>query len=142
MVWFSLRLDATDNENRQLPLRTRLQHLDALRTVTLIAATCCLLLASQWGNISLKAVFNIGATNLAALTTDLTILRAMRGSYSRAVISVLYFVLRIVVFALPFPLALKWKNVKKVSAQRIQEQKDKGGQSEGEGSGGVLLRIA
>lgn len=49
MVLFFLRVNATDNENRQLPLRTRLQHLDALGAVTLIAAICCLLLALQWG---------------------------------------------------------------------------------------------
>lgn len=49
MVLLFLRVNATDNENRQLPLRTRLQHLDALGAVTLIAAICCLLLALQWG---------------------------------------------------------------------------------------------
>ncbi|KAI4124378.1 MAG: hypothetical protein LQ347_005765 [Umbilicaria vellea] len=72
--------------------------------------------------ISPKAVFNIGATNLAALTTDPKILKALRGSYSQAVVNVLYFALGIVVFALPFALALEWKNVKRVSAQRIQEE--------------------
>lgn len=91
--------------------------------------------------VSPKAVFNIGATNLAALTTDLKILKALRRSYSQAVVNVLYFVLGIVVFALPFALALEWKNVKKVSAQRIQEQKDRGDHSGGDGKGGVLPAI-
>lgn len=91
--------------------------------------------------VSPKAVFNIGATNLAALTTDPKILKALRRSYSQAVVNVLYFALGIVVFALPFALALEWKNVKKVSAQRIQEQKDRGDHSGGDGKGGVPSAI-
>lgn len=49
MLVVFLRIHGADNENRRLPLREKLAHMDPLGCVVFIGSICCLLLALQWG---------------------------------------------------------------------------------------------
>lgn len=49
LIILFLRLQGVDTEDRSLPWRKKMQHLDLGGAATLIAAVCCLLLALQWG---------------------------------------------------------------------------------------------
>ena len=52
LLYFFLRISGTDDQNRELPLKIKLGHMDPLGCVLFIAAVCCLLLALQWGGQS------------------------------------------------------------------------------------------
>lgn len=49
LIILFLRLQGADTEDRSLPWRNKIQHMDLGGAATLIAAVCCLLLALQWG---------------------------------------------------------------------------------------------
>lgn len=47
-----LKLNISNEGARQLPLKKKLQYMDALGTVLFVGSICCLLLAFQWGGQS------------------------------------------------------------------------------------------
>jgi hypothetical protein len=49
LLVLSLRVKGTDNENRELSIKSKLQHMDPIGCPVLTAAVCCLLLALQPG---------------------------------------------------------------------------------------------
>ncbi|KAE8327604.1 major facilitator superfamily domain-containing protein [Aspergillus sergii] len=49
LLLFVLRIRNAANENRSLPLKVKLQHMDPIGCIVFIGAVCCLLLALQWG---------------------------------------------------------------------------------------------
>ncbi|GMG51196.1 unnamed protein product [Aspergillus oryzae var. brunneus] len=49
LLLFVLRIRNAANDNRSLPLKVKLQHMDPIGCVVFIGAVCCLLLALQWG---------------------------------------------------------------------------------------------
>jgi hypothetical protein len=77
-------------------------------------------------------VINAGATNLRVLTQDPGVLHAIQVSYSKAVTNTLYLATAAVALALPFAAGMQWKNVKRVSAQRKEDEEVLNAQKEGE----------
>lgn len=50
VVFLFIRIHQSSNQdNRRLPLRSKLRHMDVLGTIIFLGAVCCLLLALQWG---------------------------------------------------------------------------------------------
>ncbi|KAI9878025.1 MAG: hypothetical protein M1830_002145 [Pleopsidium flavum] len=52
LLFLFLKIKGTDNENRMLPIKAKLNHMDPLGCLVFIAAVCCILLALQWGGQS------------------------------------------------------------------------------------------
>lgn len=64
LLYFFLRINDADNQNRKLPLRVKLGHMDPLGCTAFIAAICCLLIALQrggqsesWGSATVIGLF-------------------------------------------------------------------------------------
>lgn len=49
LLFIFLRIQGTDNANRQLSLKAKLSHMDPVGSIVFISAVCCVLLALQWG---------------------------------------------------------------------------------------------
>lgn len=67
-------------------------------------------------------VINAGATNLQSLTQDPGVLHSIQVSYSKAVTNTLYLATAAITLALPLAAEMQWKNVKRVSAQRKEDE--------------------
>lgn len=67
-------------------------------------------------------VINAGATNLRSLTQDPCVLHAIQVSYSKAVTNTLYLATAAITLALSFAAEMQWKNVKRVSGQRKEDE--------------------
>ena len=49
-----LKINDIDNAKKRLPFKDKMRHLDPLGVLTFIGANCCLLLALQWGGLTLR----------------------------------------------------------------------------------------
>ncbi|GAA86110.1 efflux pump antibiotic resistance protein [Aspergillus luchuensis IFO 4308] len=68
--------------------------------------------------IAAETVIAAGPTGLRSLTTDATILRALQDAYAYGIRAVMDFGLAAACLAVPFALAMEWRNVKKEAASK------------------------
>ncbi|OJI81769.1 hypothetical protein ASPTUDRAFT_126472 [Aspergillus tubingensis CBS 134.48] len=68
--------------------------------------------------IAAETVIAAGPTSLQSLTTDATILRALQNAYACGIRAVMDFGLAAACLAVPFALAMEWRNVKKEAASK------------------------
>lgn len=81
--------------------------------------------------IAAETVIAAGPTGLQSLTTDATILRALQDAYAYGIRAVMDFGLAAACLAVPFALAMEWRNVKKEAAsKRLAKEATDGDESE------------
>ncbi|XRM38534.1 hypothetical protein ABZX51_001939 [Aspergillus tubingensis] len=81
--------------------------------------------------IAAETVIAAGPTGLRSLTTDATILRALQGAYAYGIRAVMDFGLAAACLAVPFSLAMEWRDVKKEAAsKRLAKEATDGDENE------------
>ena len=74
-------------------------------------------------SVPTDAVINAGALDLKSLTTVPATLQGIREAYAIAISHVNIFLLAVICISVPTACGMKWRNIKKVSAQREEEKK-------------------
>jgi uncharacterized transporter YbjL len=78
-------------------------------------------LKKSTSKVTPEAVLAAGATRLETLSLDPKTLRVVQSAFSLGVVNTIIFALVLACIAVPMAFAMEWKNVKRVAAERKEE---------------------
>jgi hypothetical protein len=71
-----------------------------------------------------RDIISVGASGLSSIIHDAHILSILRGIWANAIVRIIFLCIALNAAAVPFTLAMEWKNSKRVALEREQASKD------------------